>query len=415
MHGLPILLNLAVVFGVAVLVVRIFKRLGFPIVIAYLITGVLISPNHFFSGLEKMAEVEVFAEVGVILLLFTVGLEFSVRNLWKIRRLVLIGGSLQMVFTILLAGVGGRVMGFSWVESVNYGILLSLSSTAIVIKLLQEKYQMASDHGRTLMGMLLFQDIAVVPILLAQPVLAGQGGEVPILEQVGLLLLKLIGLCGAAWLAARYVLPRLLFQIMRIQSQEVFLLATISLVGFITTATSELGLSLALGAFVAGLIISETDYNRLAISCMLPFRYVFLSFFFISMGMLVDLRILWTEPIRVLGTVAYILIIKALAAFAAVRVLRVPPHTAVRVGLGLAQVGEFSFVMAGVSLGYGLLEDFWYQQFLISAILTMALTPLLLNRGDQIAVWLFSRLGLKNWGPAPQPTPTATAPPPDEL
>jgi len=401
MGNLPVLLNLAIVFGIAVVVVRVFKALGFPIVIAYLITGVLISPNHF-SALETMHEVEQFAEVGVVLLLFMVGLEFSVKNLWRIRKLVLIGGSLQMGLTIVFAAIFGKLIGFSWVESVNYGCLMSLSSTAVVIKLLQERYQMASEQGKILLGVLLFQDIAIVPILLAQPLLAGQGGDTSIGLQVGLLLAKLGGIVLAAVLLARYVLPRLLYQVMRIQSQEVFLLATIAIVGFITTATSELGLSLALGAFIAGLIISETDYNRLAISCMMPFRYVFLSFFFISMGMLVDLSFLAEAPIRILGTVAYIILLKAVAAFLAVRFLKVPTKTALLVGVGLAQVGEFSFVMAGVSLEYGLLQSFWYQQFLISAIITMALTPLFLFRGEAIAAYL---MGVFQKAPTP-PTPT---------
>ncbi|MDX2061974.1 MAG: cation:proton antiporter [Bacteroidia bacterium] len=413
MGHLSILLHLAVVFGIAVLVVRVFKRLGFPVVIAYLVTGILISPNHWdWTG--SMAEAEQFAEVGVILLLFTVGLEFSVKNLWKIRHLVLLGGALQMLFTVALAALFGLLFGFTLVETINYGFLLSLSSTAIVIKLLQERYQMASEHGKILLGVLLFQDIAVVPLLLAQPLLAGQGGDAPLATQVGLLLLKLGGLGVVAWLAARYVLPRLLFQVMQIKSQEVFLLATISLVGFITALTSELGLSLALGAFIAGLIISETDYNRLAISCMLPFRYVFLSFFFISLGMLVDLRFLWEDPVRLIGTVFYIVALKALAAFLAVRLLRVPARTAIVVGLGMAQVGEFAFVMAGASLEYGLLRTFWYQQFLIASIGTMALTPLLLARGGQVADWLLARLG----GRRPFKTVETAAPqppPPDEL
>lgn len=284
-----ILINICAIFGVATAVIIICKYFKIGYIIGYLITGVLLSPytTGYFSDME---EVNVYAEIGIILLLFTVGLEFSFTNLKKIKNYVLGGGAAQVFFTIFLtAGLVFLIMNTSGKESIFWGFLYALSITAILIKTLQDKNKIASPHGKFILAILLFQDIMLVPLMLFTPILAGVGGD-PIME-LGALLLKMLVMIGISVVLAKYVIPFFLKTVMKVQSQEVFLIATVFIVTGIGLLTEQLGLSLALGAFIAGLIIAETEYNHMEISCFLPFRYVFMSFFFISMGMLLDYRI----------------------------------------------------------------------------------------------------------------------------
>ncbi|MEM1260677.1 MAG: cation:proton antiporter, partial [Bacteroidota bacterium] len=276
-----ILLNLFAIFGVATAVIIICKFLKIRYIIGYLITGVLLSPNTstYFSDME---EVEVYAEVGIILLLLTVGLEFSFSNLKRIKNYVLVGGASQVFFTIfLIAGLIWLLVGPSVEESLFWGFLYALSSTAIVVKVLQDTNKINTPYGKFILAVLLFQDIMIVPLMLFTPILAGAGDSSP-LEALLWLLGKLVVMGGLAYLLARFITPYFLKTVMKIQSQEVFLIALVFIVTGIALLTEKLGLSLALGAFIAGLIIAETEYNRMAISCFLPFRYVFMSFFFIS-------------------------------------------------------------------------------------------------------------------------------------
>ncbi|MGD1841547.1 MAG: cation:proton antiporter [Thermonemataceae bacterium] len=373
---LHILLNIFVLFGVTVAVIIICNFLKIPHLIGYLFTGILLSPNTT-SLLKEAHEVEIYAEIGVILLLYTVGLEFSFSNLRKIQRYILIGGSLQVFLTILFTTLLIWAMGRSIEESIFWGFVTALSSTAIVIKTLQDKVKLNTSYGKVILAVLLFQDIMIVPLMLFTPILAGQEGN-PLIE-IGELLLKLGGIGVLSWFLSRWVIPKLLYQIMKIQSQEVFLLTSIFIVTGITLLTSYLELSLALGAFIAGLIIAETDYNRLAISCFLPFRYVFISFFFISMGMLLDYRIFIQEFPLILFWLGFILLVKIAAGTSATFALKLPFKTSFTVGLALAQIGEFSFLLSKEGLDQGLISETSYQIFLSVSILTMAFTPFILN------------------------------------
>jgi CPA2 family monovalent cation:H+ antiporter-2 len=372
---LHILLNIFILFGVAIFVIVICNFFRIPHLIGYLLTGILLSPKST-SILSSAHEVEAYAEIGVILLLFTVGLEFSFSNLRKIKKYVLLGGSLQVLITIFLSAVLIFAMGRSIEESIFWGFVIALSSTAIVIKTLQDQVKLNTPYGKVVLAILLFQDIIIVPLMLFTPILAGQGDN-PILE-IGLLLVKLAGIGVLAWLMARWIIPKFLYEIMKIQSQEVFLIATIFVVFGICLLTSWLGLSLALGAFIAGLVIAETDYNRLAISCFLPFRYVFISFFFISMGMLLDYAVFLNEFPLVMFWFAFIILVKIAAGFMASVSLKVSTKTAAIVGLAIAQIGEFSFVLSKSGLQYGLINQTNYQIFLSVSILTMALSPFVL-------------------------------------
>ena len=375
-----ILINICALFGVATVVVIICNYFKIRYIIGYLITGVLLSPNTT-SLFADMEEVETYAEIGIILLLFTVGLEFSFSNLKKIRRYVLVGGASQVGFTIGITSLLiWLLMPATFAESTFWGFLYALSSTAIVVKTLQDVNKINTPHGKFILAVLLFQDIMIVPLMLFTPILAGVGGDPTI--QLLYLLGKMILIGGISYLLARFVIPFILKVVMKVQSQEVFLIATIFLVISICLATDKLGLSLALGAFIAGLIIAETDYNHIAISCFLPFRYVFMSFFFISMGMLLDFRIFLEEPGWVIFWSFFAFAVKAIAGILAARMLKVDWKTAVAAGVSVAQIGEFSFVLAQSGLELELISENNYQIFLAVSILLMAVTPFIVMNAE---------------------------------
>ena len=377
-----VLLNICAIFGVATMVVVVCKFLKIRYIVGYLITGVLLSP-HTSHLLGNVDEVKVYAEIGIILLLFTVGLEFSFANLKKIRHYVLGGGMSQVFLTIgLTAGLIWLIMGTSVSEAMFWGFLYALSSTAIVVKVLQDKNKITTPHGKVILAILLFQDIMIVPLMLFTPILAGEGGA-PAVE-LALLLGKMALMGGIAVVLAKYVIPYFLKVVLKVQSQEVFLIATVFLVTGIALLTEQLGLSLALGAFIAGLIIAETDYSHMAISCFLPFRYVFMSFFFISMGMLLDYRIFLTDSLWIIFWFVFALLVKAVAGTIAAKVLKTDWKTALAVGFSIAQIGEFSFVLAQSGLEYNLISANNYQIFLAVSILLMSITPFIVGRAEDI-------------------------------
>ncbi len=392
-----VLINICALFGVATLVIIICRFLRIRYIIGYLITGVFLSPNTS-SLFAKMEEVEVYAEIGIILLLFSVGLEFSFTNLKRIKNYVLIGGTSQVFLTIFLtATLIWLFMRPSLEESIFWGFLYALSSTAIVIKVLQDRNKVNTPHGKFILAVLLFQDIMIVPLMLFTPILAGVGGS-PGLALLGLLG-KLILMGGIAFLLAKYIIPYFLKTIMKIQSQEVFLIALVFLVTGIALVTEKLGLSLALGAFIAGLIIAETDYNRMAISCFLPFRYVFMSFFFISIGMLLDYKIFLTDFPWIVFWFFFALAVKAIAGIMAARIMKIDWKTALAVGFSIAQIGEFSFVLAQSGLEYELISMNNYQIFLAVSILLMSVTPFIVGNAEKIHPTFTNLLNRKNKTP----------------
>lgn len=377
-----ILLNICAIFGIATLVIIICNALRIRYIIGYLITGVCLSP-HTTSLFADMEEVEVYAEIGIILLLFSVGLEFSFSNLKKIKNYVLIGGAAQVFFTIAItAGLIWIMVRPSWEESIFWGFLYALSSTAIVVKVLQDKVKINTPHGKFILAVLLFQDIMIVPLMLFTPILAGAGGD-PGIELL-YLLGKLALMGGLSYILARFVIPFFLKTVMRVQSQEVFLIATVFIVTGIALVTEQLGLSLALGAFIAGLIIAETEYHRMAITCFLPFRYVFMSFFFISMGMLLDYKIFLSDFGWIAFWFFFAMGVKALAGILAVKIMKIEWKTALAVGFSIAQIGEFSFVLAQSGLEYELISQQNYQIFLAVSILLMSVTPFIVPNSDKI-------------------------------
>jgi CPA2 family monovalent cation:H+ antiporter-2 len=388
MHTIPFLLDFVVIVVAAVAVVLVCHRLRVPTVVGFLLTGVLIGPSGL-GLVGRTEQVEVFAEIGVVALLFTVGLEFSLGRLREIRRAFFAGGSLQAAFTLAAAVGVAAAAGVALPRAVFLGFLLTLSSTAIVFRLLADRRELESPHGKVAVGVLLFQDFLIVPMMVLTPLLGRAGAASP--GGVAGRLAIGAGAAAAVFAVARYLMPRLLYQIVRTRSREVLVLATVGVCLGLAVATEALGFSLALGAFVAGIILSESDYSHQVVAEMLPFRDVFNSLFFISIGMLLDLRFVAAHPLALAALTAGIVALKAAVVVAVVRVLAYPARTALSVGFALAQVGEFSFVLAQVGRGHGLLDDPLYQAFIAAAVLSMLATPALVAAAPRLAAALPSR------------------------
>jgi len=387
---IKLLNDIVVIFAVAVVVLLICHKLRLPTIIGFLFTGALAGP-HGFGLIAGIHEVEILAEVGIVLLLFTIGIEFSIEELLRIKRQVLVGGALQVGLTIGATYILVSQLGLHRGPAIFAGFLVCLSSTAIVMRLYQESAVIDTSHGRLSLAILIFQDIAIVPLMLFAPILAGTGGDpLPQLLELGL---KAIGVIVLVFVASKWIVPHLFFYIAMARSRELFLISTTVLCFAVAWLTAEIGLSLALGAFLAGLIISESEYGHQALDHILPFRDVFTSFFFVSVGMLLNVHILFEEPLLVFGGTVVVLLLKALVIVLVALALGYPLHTAVITGLGLAQVGEFAFVLSRVGLDTGLLDEGNYAIFLAISVLTMVVTPFLIRLGSWASRWI-SRLPL---------------------
>ncbi|MGZ5244365.1 MAG: cation:proton antiporter domain-containing protein, partial [Bacteroidia bacterium] len=308
---------------------------------------------------------------------------FSLNNLMQIKKYVLLGGALQVFLTLGATAGLSVIMGLSVPEGIFMGFLICLSSTAIVLKILQQRDEISSPHGRTALAILIFQDIIVVPMMLVTPMLAG--GEGNLTESILILLAKGVGIIVLTYILAQYIMPRMLFQVARMRSQEIFLICIVVICFAIAWFTSSLGLSLSLGAFLAGLIISKSEYSHQALSAVMPFRDIFTSLFFISIGMLLDLDVMLQKPVQIIAITLGILLLKALFAGASALFLGYPLRTVILVGLSLSQVGEFSFVLSKVGLESNLLSESNYQLFLAVSIVTMAISPFLIPVSHKMA------------------------------
>jgi CPA2 family monovalent cation:H+ antiporter-2 len=369
--------------ALAVVLIYFGLKLKMPAIVGFLATGILVGPSGFHL-IENEHQIESLSELGVVLLLFTIGLEFSIQSLMKMKKVVLLGGGLQMLFCIAPAWALAMIcFRFPWNTSFLIGCLTALSSTAIVLKLLQEKGEMDSAHGRGSLGVLIFQDIAVVPLVLLMPILAGkQGGDPVYMVAVKILAILLVVAALAVW-----VVPWVMLHVAQTRSNELFMF-TVALICLGTAlVTSKAGLSLALGAFLAGLIIAGSPYAYQAISSVLPMRDIFTSLFFVSIGLRMDIGILKEEPLLTVGLAVAVMVINALTTALAMRLIGVSARVAVLVGLALCQVGEFAFVLASVGQRDGLIDPYTMRMFLNVAVLTMAMTPLSLALGRKISPW----------------------------
>ena len=381
MHTEQLLQELVLVLAIAVAVVVVLTKLKMPAIAGFIVAGALVGPAGF--GLTRdVALIQSLAEGGVVLLLFTIGLEFSIARLKSFWRLLALGGGLQVGLTTL--GVAGLsiLRGYSWQQGIFFGFLVSLSSTAIVLRALSERNEIDAPHGRMIVGALIFQDLCVVPMMLVTPMLGGTGGTA---ADVAWALGKAGLLVAVTLVVGRKVLPPILFRVAATRRRELFLLAVLLVCVGVAWLTSMSGLSLALGAFLAGIALADSEYGAHALSEVLPFREALASLFFISVGMLFDVRVVLEDPARLVLLVLLVLGGKAVVASVASLFMRLPPRVAVLSGIGLAQVGEFSFVLIGVGAVAGLVSDADRRVFVAVAVLTMVVTPLLVRLGPRIA------------------------------
>jgi|AGTN01.2.fsa_nt_gi Kef-type K+ transport system, predicted NAD-binding component len=382
MEEMTLLWSISILLAFSILVLLICYRFKIPEVIGLLLTGVIAGPS-VLGLFGSSGDIESFAEIGVVLLLFTIGMEFSFKSLLEVKREFLIGGTLQVAFTFAAACIGSILLGLSMNAAILMGFLIALSSTAIVLRLLQDKDELGTPHGRIILGILIFQDIISVPMMLIIPFLTGSSGD--LMQTVPTLLLEIVGIIILVIVSTTWLVPKVLHRVARTRSQELFLLSVVVIGLAMAWLTSSIGMSMALGAFLAGLIISESQFSHQALGNILPFRYVFTSIFFVSIGMLLDVGYLVDHPLLILAAVVAVFLIKAIVGGATTLILGYPVRTVVLVGLALSQVGEFSFILSKIGVDGGLLTPDLYQLFLATSILTMGFSPFLMNLSPAIS------------------------------
>ncbi|MEW6675262.1 MAG: monovalent cation:proton antiporter-2 (CPA2) family protein [Nitrospirota bacterium] len=383
--------SLVVIFGVSALVVFLLHRLKIPSLVGFLIAGIIIGP-HGLGMVKDVHAVELLAEIGVILLLFTIGIEFSMAKLIRMKKAVIGGGGIQVLLTILLSAITAYLTTENINKSVFFGFLIALSSTAIVLKTLTESGEVDSPHGRMMVGILIFQDLCVVPLMLLIPVLSGESINI---MDIAIKMGKAILIIAIVLLSARWIVPGLLHQVVHTRSRELFIITIILLCLGIALLTSRFGLSLAPGAFLAGLIISESEYAHQATSDILPFKDSFIGLFFVSVGMLMNIGYMSDNCLRIAMAVTLIFGLKIITGMFSALIIRSPLRTAIHTGLGLAQIGEFSFVLAIAGKATGIITEDFYQVFLSSSAVTMTMTPFVLKAAPSVSGWIASRHLLK--------------------
>lgn len=379
---IEILKDVVIIFGLSTFVNFIFTKIRIPTLVGYLLTGIVAGP--FLLGIiNSPHQIELMAELGVVILMFTIGMEFSLKHLLKIRRIVFLGGFIQLLLTALVTIVLARTYNMEWKSAIFIGFITALSSTAVVLKILQDRSEVTSNYGRTVVGILIFQDIVLVPMLLFTPFLKGETANIG-MDMVALII-KAVFIIGFVYTGNRWIIPRLLHRIAMTRNQELFLMSVLLICLSVALLTSELGITLAFGAFLAGLMISESEYSDNAFSNLIPFRDTFTSFFFVSIGMLLDLHFVFQNIGLVLLTALLVIGIKMIIAGFTAFLMGHTFRGTVLVGIALAQVGEFSFILAKMGVSYQILTDFYYQLFLAVAIITMSVSPLFILLGNRLA------------------------------
>jgi len=383
MGQLPLLEELAVVAALAVAVTLILSRLKLPAVAGLLAAGALLGPYGLRLATSVHA-IEVLADVGVVLLLFSIGLEFSLTRLRDIFRQVALGGVLQVGLTTAATAGVALALGQPFGRAVFYGFAFALSSTAIVLRALAERRELDAPHGRFIVGTLIFQDLCVVPMVLIVPLLGTSGGGGGAAVSIGFALVKAAVVVVGTVVVARFIVPKVLGWVDASRSREVFLLAILGLCIGTAWLTSLAGLSVALGAFLGGMVVADTEYGHRAMGDILPLRDAFVSIFFVSLGMLFDVRIVAAHPSLVAALLAGFVLAKGALATLAAMAMRFPSRVAWLAGVGLAQFGEFGFVLTRLAQSHGVIDDDATGPLLAAGIGSMFLTPLLVRAAPHI-------------------------------
>jgi CPA2 family monovalent cation:H+ antiporter-2 len=383
MTEIPILPELAIIAAVGVIVTALLSKLRLPTVAGLLAAGVLLGP--FVLGLVKnLHAIEVLAEVGVVLLLFTIGLEFSVERLRHIFRRVALGGLVQVVATLTVTAAVATLFGQRPASALFYGFVLAMSSTAIVLRALGDRGELDAPHGRFIVGTLIFQDLCVVPMVLLVPVLGSGREPAAVAMEIGIAMGKAALVVAGVLLVAKLLVPRVLRLVDASRSREIFLLAILAICAGTAWLTSLAGLSLALGAFLGGMVVADTEFQHRAMGDIIPLRDAFVSIFFVSLGMLFDPRAFVDRPVTVALLLVGFVGAKGLLATLSAVVMRFPPRAAWLAGIGLAQFGEFGFVLLKQGKGAGLTDASTESALLAAGIISMVLAPILIRLAPHI-------------------------------
>jgi monovalent cation:H+ antiporter-2, CPA2 family len=398
-HNLSLITTIAAGFGLALVFGFIAERLRVPALVGYLLAGIVLSPSTpgFVADIDIASQL---AEIGVMLLMFGVGLHFSLDDLLSVRRIALPGAVVQMgVATVL-----GMVMAMWWDWSVGagfvFGLTLSCASTVVLLKALEARNLLDTMNGRIAVGWLVVEDLATVLILVLLPPLAHmlnapaapETQADPLWITLGQTFLQVSGFIALMFIAGRRILPRLLWHVARTGSRELFTLSVIAVaIGIAFGAAQLFNVSFALGAFFAGMVMRESEFSHRAAQESLPLRDAFAVLFFVSVGMLFNPRVLVDEPWHILGVVAIIIAGKSIAAMALVLAFRYPLNTALTVAASLAQIGEFSFILAGLGMSLGLLPEEGMNLVLAGALISIALNPLVFASIAPFRKWVLAR------------------------
>ena len=374
--GLKFFHQLIIILGFSIPVIYVFNKIKLPSIIGFLITGILIGPFGL-KLIDDVAGIQLMAEIGVAFLLFTIGIEIQLSRFLKNLSEVLLTGGLQMLFTFLVGMFVGLAMQLSLSQSVFIGFILAHSSSALVLKLLKDRRDEDSPQGRISIGVILFQDVMVVPMMLLIPFLAGGSG--PDGWNIVWKLFKSLLIIVVILATARYLIPVILERLVNMNMRDVLVITSVVIAMGIAWITESLGLSLAIGAFLAGLALSDTDFTHQIISDINPFRDVFLSVFFVSFGMILNIDFLRANTVYIALISLGIILMKAAIVFGLVRLLRYPFRIALISGVLLSQIGEFSFVLASQGFKNHIISDHIYQSFIGASVLTFIITPLLVS------------------------------------
>lgn len=382
---LTILKDIVVIFALSTLVNFLFTKMKIPTIIGYLITGIIVGPS-VLRLIHSTHEIELMAEIGVILLMFTIGMEFSLNHLMRIRNVVFIGGFLQLLVTVGIVTLPVYALGISLQTAAFLGFLLALSSTAIVLKILQERGELTSNYGQTVLGVLIFQDIIIIPMMLFVPMLGGQ--DVDMASTLWVLFLKSLVIIALVYVGNKWLMPKVLQLIAMTKNQELFMMSVMLICLAVALFTSSLGMSLAFGAFLGGLMISESEYSHNAFGNLIPFKDTFTSFFFVSVGILLDVVFVYDNLAVVILAVVAVLVVKAITAGGTAFILGHSFRGTIMVGFALCQVGEFSFILAKIGAEYKIIDQYLYQMFLAVTVITMSVSPFVIKIGKPLATVL---------------------------
>lgn len=417
MSEIPILRDLVLVIAICLIAMYGLRRIGIPAFVAFILVGILVGPGGL-NVIEDDRSIQIMAQIGVIFLLFTIGLRFSLQEFFQLRWLVLGAGTLQVGLTIVIAAILAWLAGQSTPRAIFLGFLVAQSSTTVILKIIESRGETSSLHARFMLSVSIFQDLAAVPLMLLVPVL-GSAGQASWTD-AALTLLKSFLLVIAIIVAARFIIPRILERVAATRNRETFTFAAILVVLGTAYLSDQAGLSLALGAFLAGLVISESPYSHQVLAEVGAIRDALSSLFFVSIGMLLDPRIWAAEPLRSAGLVAGVIGLKTAIVVGIALLFGMGPRIALLAGLGLAQVGEFSFILVHAGAPYGLLGPAEYRQFVSVLVMTMMLTPLAAMAGPTLSErFLEARRRARRWfrrpaAPAPDTLAAQTSPPASE-